>query len=314
MSTIDGNISGNGVSPKGSIDNPYTQEEFYSMCNAGIWMGGYVEGIGYCLSNVDVTASWSGSDFDSHFWDSFPWDDPFEPLPDPWEPEPTPDPLNPSSPEENTPNSENGNKPSNEENGDQGGNTSGVGIGKTEWDDLLHELASITGTSISVYTANKYYQNPLTGTEIWVTAKGKVYDSSVLRPRPNGKYIQGVQGIRISKAIAHDSVVGLNKAALGLGLGFALYDAIQAVNEKSIERGITALREALSAFYLPYALADLYISAIYDAYVRIVNGTATYSDVMMLTTGYPTSAAYTTSYQYNEQIQHYLEQINNQQP
>ena len=28
----------------------------------------------------------------------------------------------------------------------------------------------------------------------------------------------------------------------------------------------------------------------------------------------PTSAAYTTSYQYNEQIQHYLEQINTQQP
>ena len=95
------------------------------------------------------------------------------------------------------------------------------------------------------------------------------------------------------------------------GVGFALFDAIQAINEQSIERGITALRETLSAFYLPYALADLYISSVYDAYVRLNNGTATYSDIMMLTTGYPTSAVYTGSYQYYYQLQQYNQHLNN---
>ena len=60
--------------PKGSSANPYTQDEFDQMVEAGTWEGGYVEGMGYCMGQVTVTASYpdsssSGSD------DSWPSED-----------------------------------------------------------------------------------------------------------------------------------------------------------------------------------------------------------------------------------------------
>ena len=57
-----------GNSPKGSIDNPYSESEYNSMLDNGTWPGGYVEGLGYCLPGVDVITSmpdsdsWGGSD------------------------------------------------------------------------------------------------------------------------------------------------------------------------------------------------------------------------------------------------------------
>ncbi len=76
--------SGNGTAAKGSASNPYTKEEYEAMLDNDSWPGGYVEGLGYCLRGVTVTASssdsgsgsWgSGSMFD--YWssmDSYPWD------------------------------------------------------------------------------------------------------------------------------------------------------------------------------------------------------------------------------------------------
>lgn len=77
--------SGNDTAAKGSASNPYTQKEYETMLDNDTWPGGYVEGLGYCLKGVTVTASssnsgsgsWgSGSMFDS--WDSegasWPWD------------------------------------------------------------------------------------------------------------------------------------------------------------------------------------------------------------------------------------------------
>ena len=60
--------------PKGSSAKPYTQDEFDQMVEAGTWEGGYVEGMGYCMGQVTVTASYpdsssSGSD------DSWPSED-----------------------------------------------------------------------------------------------------------------------------------------------------------------------------------------------------------------------------------------------
>ena len=56
--------------PKGSINNPYSLDEFNSMCDNGTWNGGYVEGMGYCLPTIEVTTSMPGSDSSD---DSDPW-------------------------------------------------------------------------------------------------------------------------------------------------------------------------------------------------------------------------------------------------
>ncbi len=69
--------------PRGLQATP-TKEEYEAMLDNDSWPGGYVEGLGYCLRGVTVTASssdsgsgsWgSGSMFD--YWssmDSYPWD------------------------------------------------------------------------------------------------------------------------------------------------------------------------------------------------------------------------------------------------
>ncbi|OYP63106.1 hypothetical protein [Prevotella sp. P3-122] len=70
----------NGSAAKGSSSNPYTQEEFNSMLDAGTWNGGYVEGMGYVSKEVEVNGSSSRSS-DS---DSDSWSDPWGSISDPW--------------------------------------------------------------------------------------------------------------------------------------------------------------------------------------------------------------------------------------
>ena len=59
--------------PKGSSTNPYTEEEFDQMVEAGTWQGGYVEGKGYCMKEVTVTASSYPDSSSSGSDDSWPW-------------------------------------------------------------------------------------------------------------------------------------------------------------------------------------------------------------------------------------------------
>lgn len=61
--------------PKGSSTNPYTEEEYEEMLDAGTWQGGYVEGKGYCMKQPVVTASYPDSGSSSSSDDSWPSDD-----------------------------------------------------------------------------------------------------------------------------------------------------------------------------------------------------------------------------------------------
>lgn len=81
--------SSDGGATKGSSGNPYTQEEYESMLDAGTWPGGYVQGMGYVLPCVEVWGSSSGSsDYDSDSW-SNPWGDASDPWGDTEEDKPT---------------------------------------------------------------------------------------------------------------------------------------------------------------------------------------------------------------------------------
>ena len=81
--------SSDGGATKGSSGNPYTQEEYESMLDAGTWPGGYVQGMGYVLPCVEVWGSSSGSsDYDSDSW-SDPWGDASDPWGDTEEDKPT---------------------------------------------------------------------------------------------------------------------------------------------------------------------------------------------------------------------------------
>lgn len=72
----------NNNSPKGSINNPYTQEEFESF-EDGTWPGGWVEGMGYVIPQVNIDGS-RGSSSDPYSSGSDP-SDPWGSLSsDPW--------------------------------------------------------------------------------------------------------------------------------------------------------------------------------------------------------------------------------------
>ena len=61
-----------GVDPtKGTETNPYTQEEFYSLLDLGIWPGGWVEGMGYAIPQTTITSNYL-IDSEWFLWNS--WD------------------------------------------------------------------------------------------------------------------------------------------------------------------------------------------------------------------------------------------------
>lgn len=43
---------------KRTLTNPYTQSEFYVMVNSDAWFGGWVEGLGYVIPEIEITSSW----------------------------------------------------------------------------------------------------------------------------------------------------------------------------------------------------------------------------------------------------------------
>ena len=60
-----------GVDPtKGTQTNPYTQEEFYSLLDLGIWSGGWVEGMGYAIPQTTITSDYL-IDSEWLLWDSW---------------------------------------------------------------------------------------------------------------------------------------------------------------------------------------------------------------------------------------------------
>ena len=71
-------------STKGSVTNPYTEEEMNSMMDEGTWTGGYVEGMGYVGDDVTVWGT-SGSDTSdsesSDSWDTSEDNEPETPSP-----------------------------------------------------------------------------------------------------------------------------------------------------------------------------------------------------------------------------------------
>ena len=63
------------TSPKGSVSNPYTQEEYDEIIESGSpWTGGYVEGKGYVAPDTYITGSYGWFSWDE-FWseNSYPW-------------------------------------------------------------------------------------------------------------------------------------------------------------------------------------------------------------------------------------------------
>ena len=112
------------------------------------------------------------------------------------------------------------------------------------------------------YASSRYYKSAF-GSEVWRTSSGKVYSSSILERQANGKYVRGVQGIRISKELAKKSIkmpnfVGktLGRLSIGITIGDAISNPIP-------ENVFTMMRSVASYFSIPYAALDIYATCSY---------------------------------------------------
>ncbi len=127
------------------------------------------------------------------------------------------------------------------------------GIKKAPW--------GVDALSIAFTTyANSRYHKSWSGKEFWRTRSGKTYDSSILQRQSNGKYVRGVQGIRVSRDLAKRAVrvpSALGRISGRIGVGLNLINTIENPTTGNI---IDLGRSILSYYSLPYAAMDLYIS------------------------------------------------------
>lgn len=153
------------MNEKGTLSNPYSQEEFYAMLNAGTWPGGYVQGLGYCMAEITVVGSSSSSDAsESDSSDSSEWSDISDPFSDP-------DNIGDlSNPDDNDQGSNSSSDGSSSE--DSGSNSSGGGGSGSA------RVITISGKTngISSYTYNILKNLPYYSGEIYITSVARTVE------------------------------------------------------------------------------------------------------------------------------------------
>lgn len=139
-----------------------------------------------------------------------------------------------------------------------------MGITAGLWYALAIANKSLWGIdALGIYStayANSRYHKSWSGKEFWRTRSGKTYDSSILQRQPNGKYVRGVQGIRISRDIAKESVKVpsiVGKVLGGIDIGV---NAANTLVDPTTGNVINLGRSVASFFSPLYSWFDIYIS------------------------------------------------------
>ena len=123
----------------------------------------------------------------------------------------------------------------------------------------------VGGFGFSSYAAQRYHNSG--GFETWRTSSGKYYNSNILKPQANGKYVQGVQGIRISRDVAKNAVKVPTAIGKTLGMGSVALNLYNWDSNSPIQSSVDVARSVGSYFSLPYAAVDLYLTISYN-YIR----------------------------------------------
>ena len=123
----------------------------------------------------------------------------------------------------------------------------------------------VAGFGFSSYAAQRYHNSG--GFETWRTSSGKYYNSNILKPQANGKYVQGVQGIRISRDVAKNAVKVPTALGKTLGMGSVALNLYNWDSNSPIQSSVDVARSVGSYFSLPYAAVDLYLTISYN-YIR----------------------------------------------
>lgn len=116
------------------------------------------------------------------------------------------------------------------------------------------------GNCFTAYANSRYYKSRLGKTEYWRTCAGKNYDSSILQRQSNGKYVHGVQGIRISRDYAKSAAKVPNAIGKSLGRISVGVNAVNTIKNPTKGNIIDLGRSVASYFSLLYSYFDSYVS------------------------------------------------------
>ncbi|MDR0825273.1 MAG: hypothetical protein LBN74_09280 [Prevotella sp.] len=113
------------------------------------------------------------------------------------------------------------------------------------------------GTTASAY-AGLHYTQRLWGTGYFQTSRGNYYSLSELKPNVNGKYINGIQGLRYGALYAQKSVHIPAKIGAGLSYVSVFVSGVNFANDQSVSSGIDLGISAIGVVYWEVAVPYMY--------------------------------------------------------
>ena len=119
---------------------------------------------------------------------------------------------------------------------------------------------SLAGTITSSIAGLRYTESSIFRTGYFRTSSNKVYSLNVLEKQANGKFVRGVQGLRIGASYAKESVKFASKAGALLGAINVSWSAYQMYEEPSFSNGLSLTRNIIGMASWEYGLVDTYIS------------------------------------------------------
>ena len=119
---------------------------------------------------------------------------------------------------------------------------------------------SLAGTITSSIAGLRYTESSIFRTGYFRTSSNKVYSLNVLEKQANGKFVRGVQGLRIGASYAKESVKFASKAGALLGAINVSWSAYQMYEEPSFSNGLSLTRNIVGMASWEYGLVDTYIS------------------------------------------------------
>src|SRR5574344_39457 len=118
----------------------------------------------------------------------------------------------------------------------------------------FNSFTNIAGTAMASIAGNKYTER-LWGDGYFTTASGKIYDLDILNPQVNGKYVRGVQGLRIAKLNAQMSVRLLTRTGNLLGYWSVIMTGKDFIDNQNLSTGIDLATSIGSVLFWEFGAA-----------------------------------------------------------
>lgn len=127
------------------------------------------------------------------------------------------------------------------------------------------DFVSVLGTATSTVAGLRYTSSSIFRTGYFKTSvKGEYHSLSILERQSNGKFVNGVQGFRISARYAQNAVKNISKISTTLGYLSTSWSVYNMIEDPSFTNGFSLTRNLIGTAFWEYGVLDTYISLSYD--------------------------------------------------